>query len=264
MADEREDADEHDELDAVARAGLGQHLPQQPEHRLRDRDRPHRSVEVAALVSFSLGRSPDARQIAKRAEQPHRSGDREIGDLVHLLQAPLARQDGVGEAGDVQHRERDDLSPRGRVADAAIQRVRAILGEANDVRPRLAARQTAAQAGDRRADQHHTQPDEQARIEAALEEIERQRPWRDEEHENPDRPVIEPVVQLVPVTNLPIDVALDVEGVCGELWFRRHQQSESYQRATRPSSMISTRCAHARANSSSCVATTIVRPSEAS
>ena len=49
-----------------------------------------------------------------------------------------------------------------------------------------------------------------ARVEAALEQVEGQRTRRDEEHEDPDRPVVEPVVELVPVANLPIGVALDV------------------------------------------------------
>ena len=33
-----------------------QDLPHEPQHRLRDADRPHRSVEIAALVPFALGR----------------------------------------------------------------------------------------------------------------------------------------------------------------------------------------------------------------
>ena len=42
------------------------------------------------------------------------------------------------------------------------------------------------------------QPRRHPRIEAALEQVEGERPGRDEEDENPDRPVIEPVIQLVP------------------------------------------------------------------
>ena len=68
-----------------------------------------------------------------------------------------------------------DLAPGERVADAAIQRIRPILGEADDVRPRLDAGQRAAQPGDSGADQHRTEPQRHPRIEAALEQIERQR-----------------------------------------------------------------------------------------
>ena len=56
-----------------------------------------------------------------------------------------------------------DFAPGKRVADAAVQRVRPILGEADDVRLRLDARQRAAQAGDAGADQHRAEPQRHAR-----------------------------------------------------------------------------------------------------
>ena len=67
-----------DELDDVERARQRQHLPEQPQHRLRDADGPDRSVEVPALGALAVGRSPDARQPAHRAEHPARPGDRQV------------------------------------------------------------------------------------------------------------------------------------------------------------------------------------------
>ena len=48
------------------------------------------------------------------------------------------------------------------------------------------------------------EPQRHARVEAALEQIERQRPGRDEEDENPDRPVIESVIELVAFADFPL------------------------------------------------------------
>ena len=181
---------------------------------MRDRDRPHRSVEVPPFVSFALRRRLHARQAPQRAEQPHRAGDREIGHRVHLLQPPRRQWRAPRQAGDIQHREGDDFSPCRRVTHAAIERVRAILGEADDVgrgshpgrRPRRPAMAVPTS----------TTPSHVMRssIEAAFEQIEGQRAGRDEEDENPDRPVIEPVMKLVSVSDFTVGVALDIEGVC--------------------------------------------------
>ena len=117
--------------------------------------------------------------------------------------------DGHDEAGDVQQRERDRLAPGQRVADAAIERVRAIFGEADDVGPGLDAGQAAEQAGDAGAEQDDREPERHPAVEPALEQIERQRPGRDEEHEDPDRPVRQPVVDLVPLPDAAIARELD-------------------------------------------------------
>src|SRR5438552_9249157 len=122
---------------------------------------------------------------------------------------PVACDDGVDVAGYVQHGERDHFTPRKRVADAAIERVRAIFGEPDDVRLRLDAGQPSAQTRDARADEHDAEPQGHPRVEAALEQIERQRARRDEEDENPDRPVVEPVVKLVAFANLAVRCVLD-------------------------------------------------------
>ena len=58
---------------------------------------------------------------------------------VQLLQAPFARDRGIGQAGNVQQGKRDDLAPRGGVTHASINRVWSILGEPNDVGPWLTA-----------------------------------------------------------------------------------------------------------------------------
>ena len=54
-----------------------------------------------------------------------------------------------------------------------------------------------------------------ADIEPTLEQIERQRTWCDEEDEDPDRPVIEPVVQLVVFANLAFGRVFDRDSVHG-------------------------------------------------
>ena len=96
-----------------------------------------------------------------------------------------------------------------RVTDAAIERVGAIFGETNDVGSRLAAGQLPKQACDAGANQNNAQPRQQALVETALEQIEGERARRDEEHENPDRPVIEAVMQLVANADLPLGIELD-------------------------------------------------------
>jgi hypothetical protein len=45
-------------------------------------------------------------------------------------------------------------------------------------------------------------------IESALEQVEHQRSWRDEENEYPDRPMVESIVELVAMANLPVTIAL--------------------------------------------------------
>src|SRR4029079_1040476 len=149
-------------------------------------------------------------------------------------------------------------APGGRVTDASIQRVRSIFSEPDDIRTRLAPGKATAKPGDWRSHQHDRQPHGQLPIESALDQIEGQRTWRDEEYKDPDRPVIEPVIQLVSVTYVPFGVALDEKrrGV-------RHEVTYDTT-CTRPPSTVSARCAHARANSASCVAMMMVRPSSAS
>ena len=53
-------------------------------------------------------------------------------------------------------------------------------------------------------EQDDAEPERHAAVESPLEQVERQRARRDEEHENPDRPMVEPVVQLVARANLPL------------------------------------------------------------
>ncbi len=76
-----------------------------------------------------------------------------------------------------------------------------MLLKAEDVRLRLDTRKPAAQPGDARANQDGEQPPLHPRVEAVLEQVERQRTRRNEENENPERPVIEPVVELVAVAD---------------------------------------------------------------
>ena len=118
-----------------------------------------------------------------------------------------------------------DLAPRERVADAAVERVRTILGEADDVRTRLDARQLAAQTGDAGADEHRPEPQRHPRIEPAIEQVERQWAGRDEEHPDPDRPVREPITDLVPFADRPVGGKLDASGVPERAFVGRGQQA---------------------------------------
>ena len=69
-----------------------------------------------------------------------------------------------------------------------------------------------AQPGDAGADEHGAEPQRHPRVEAALEQIEGQRARRDEEHEDPDRPVIESVIELVALADLALGRVLDGYG----------------------------------------------------
>ena len=61
--------------------------------------------------------------------------------------------------------------------------------------------------------QHHRQPERHSPVEAVREEIEGQRPGRDEEHPDPDGPVRQPVADFVPYPHAPIVGQLDSLGV---------------------------------------------------
>ncbi len=208
-------AQENDELEDVPGRRPGYDLPHQPERRLSPTDGPDRSVKISSLVPFAFRRRLHARQLPERPEDPDGAGNREIGVPVNLLEIPMARRDRHDETDDIQQRERDDLTPGKRVADAPVERVGPILGEADDVRLRFDARERPAQAGDGRADQHRAQPQRHARVEAPFEQIEGERTRRDKKHENPDRPVIEPVIELVVFADLAVRVVFDRESVHG-------------------------------------------------
>ena len=202
-------AHEDDELEGVGRARLRQHLPQHAEDRLRNRHGPHRAIEVTPLVPFALCRWLDSRQQAKGAEKPHGADDRKIRDVVHLPQLPGACHDGHDEPGDVQHGEGDDLAPGQRVADAAVERVRTIFSKSDDVGTGLDAGQAAKQAGNAGTDENGQQPQRHPPVEPVREQVECQRPGRDEEHEDPDRPVRQSVIDLVPFPDAAVCRELD-------------------------------------------------------
>ena len=159
VADVREDADEDRELQRVRRpasaaapsraatAPAARRTPPRPSRRSSGARGPRSSVD-----GFTRGSRPSS------AEQPDRAGHREIGHVVDLPQLPAPVTIATTRPGDVQHRERDDRAPRERVADAAVEGIRLILGEADDVRRGLDAGQLAAQARDAGADQHDAEP----------------------------------------------------------------------------------------------------------
>src|SRR5581483_5051148 len=121
----------------------GQNLPEEPERRLRPADRPYRSIEIAALVPLAFRRRLYARKAAHRSKQPDTPGNRKIRRAVYLLQIPLAGRDRDEQAGDVQYRKRDRLAPRKGVADAPVERVRAIFRKSDDVGLRFHTREPA-------------------------------------------------------------------------------------------------------------------------
>ena len=70
------------------------------------------------------------------------------------------------EPGEVEQREAQHGVPRKGVADAAVERVRFVLVEAQDVGRGLGAGKAAAEGGDAGADQDQRQPGEIAAAEA--------------------------------------------------------------------------------------------------
>src|SRR6185295_13620398 len=119
VADKSEDPQEYQQLEGVAGRGPRDDLPQQPQHRLREADRPDRAVEIPAFVSLTLRGRLHPRQAPERPEQPDRAGERKVGGAIDLLQIPLPGRDGDDEAGDVEDGKGDDFAPGEGVADAA-------------------------------------------------------------------------------------------------------------------------------------------------
>src|SRR4029453_4719698 len=55
VSEERENREKDQQLDRIAQPRLRQHLPHQPQRRLRAADRPDGSVEVPPFMSLALG-----------------------------------------------------------------------------------------------------------------------------------------------------------------------------------------------------------------
>jgi hypothetical protein len=168
-------------------------------------------------TGFIPGRGHHARQTAAQPEHPDRRGQREIRNLVDLSDHPAARHDRHDETGNIEDGKCHGRAPGERVTHAAIERIGFVLGESDDVRPRLHARQPASQSRQARSDEHESQPERHTAIETAGEQIKGERPGRDEEHPDPDRPVQEPIVELVPLSNPSIGRSLDANtgSTCG-------------------------------------------------
>ena len=80
--DDREDPDEDRQLHGVRARADWQHGPQEPQHRLRNTDGPHRAVEKPALVPFA-GRGPlDPGHPSGGTGNPDRNRDRKIRNVV--------------------------------------------------------------------------------------------------------------------------------------------------------------------------------------
>src|SRR5258706_10299485 len=197
QTDAGEDSEEHRELDRVGDGGSRQDFPEQEQHGLRGAYGPHGSIEVAALVALALRRRFDAREPAQQARDPDRTRQRKVREIVNLTKPPCAGADRVREAGGVEQNEGQKIRPGGGVADAPIQRIRVVLGEAQDVGFGLDSGELPEPSGDSAYQQHDAEPDGHARIEPAREEIEGERARRDKKNEDPDGPVRDPVVRLV-------------------------------------------------------------------
>lgn len=162
-----------------------------------DGDAPDGAVEVAALGSFALGGFLDAGQEAEEAEEPDGGGDGEVGGVVDLAEAPEAAGYGVGESDVVEQGEGDGDGPGEGVADAAVDGVGTVLGEAEYVGGGFDAGELAEEAGEAGANENDAEPCGHAGVEAVGEEVKGQRAGRDEEDEDPDGPVEEAVVELI-------------------------------------------------------------------
>ena len=214
-ADEREHADEDRQLQHIASSTRRQHTPEQPEDRLPDTHRPDRAIEIAPLVALALGRRLHTGQPTCRTEHPDDDRQRIVAERIHRPDIPDPGDDRHHEPGAGEHAERHDRTPGERVANPAIKRVGPILGKTDDVRTPLAPGEPASNPGYTGRDQNHTEPDRHSPIEPALEEVEGERPRHDEEDKDPDRPVTEPVIQLVPVADFTFTRQLNRDAVCG-------------------------------------------------
>src|SRR5580698_3623272 len=183
---------------------MWQQLPQDAQHRLRDARRPYRAVEIAPFVALPFGGRLHARQQTHGPQRPNQDGQRKIAISINLLQSPGARCNRYCQPGEIQHRERDHDAPGEGVADTAIQRIRFVLDETDNVGPRLHAGQTAPQSGDAGSENHQAQPDQLALIEAPLEQLKSRWTGSEEEDKNPNGPVSQPVRRFVAVAQFPV------------------------------------------------------------
>ena len=99
VAYECQNPNEDSEFHSVRRSGAGQQFPHHAEYRLGQAHGPHRTVEVAPLVSFSFGRGLNARQPAESAGNPDGQSERKIGPPVNinLPQFHFSADDGEDE-----------------------------------------------------------------------------------------------------------------------------------------------------------------------
>ena len=74
------------------------------------------------------------------------------------------------------------------------------------------------------SDKDDREPHDHASVETPLEEIEHERARRNEEHEDPDWPVIEAVVELVAMADFYGGIALDKQRICLKAWLNVHSK----------------------------------------
>src|SRR5690349_2948782 len=98
------------------------------------------------------------RQQTERAKHPEGRSEREIEMRIDLLQSPVSRDNRSSESTNVQHGIGYQLAPGKRVADAPINRVRAIFGKPNDIGLRFHSRKLTVESRDASAEYHRPQP----------------------------------------------------------------------------------------------------------
>ena len=111
-----------------------------------------------------LVEGPDAGQLAQGAKQEDQGAEGEVGIAINLLHVPDAGEGGDDQSGQIEQRKVERGVPGEGVADAAVEGIRPILVEAQNVGAGLGAGQLSAQAGDAGADKHRASHAEFARL----------------------------------------------------------------------------------------------------
>ena len=149
VADERQDPEEDDQLDrvagaaAAARPSTSATAPAAPSRPPRPS---RRSTAARGLRLWSTPSRAAAGRGRRAARSIRRAGSTRTGRSASRYHSPVTIA--TTRPAMLSTRERDRFAPRERVADAAVQRIRPIFGEPDDVRLRLDAGQ-ARRAGRR-------------------------------------------------------------------------------------------------------------------
>src|SRR5260370_33848092 len=108
--------------------------------------------------------------------------------LVELSQAPYASGDRIDEAGQVERGKCDQVTPCDAVTDPAVDWIRLVFAEADDVRFRLGTRQAASPSRDFGEQHHRAQPQFYSFVETPAPQVGKQRGGRYETTADPTGP----------------------------------------------------------------------------